>query len=142
MFEGNLNGKVTICDQGASNRSALTHLGVTKKNPQFRVHNKIIFALYDAPHPLKSIPNNILNGDFILDNKTISFLGIIRVYNIDKNNGKSRALPKLTNAHIFPNPFQKMSVKKPLRYLLSHSVAAALRTCAAAREIESNTVGT
>lgn len=100
LFEVNLIPKICVCDQGATNRSALSILGVNKDNPCFSIEDKVIYAIYDVPHLIKSLRNNMLNGTFIIGNKQISFNDIITVYNIDKNNEKARALLKLTDAHI------------------------------------------
>lgn len=136
VIDAGLLPKIIVCDQGTSNQSALKNLGVSCEKPYFYLNEHKIFAIYDTPHLMKSIRNNLLTGDFLLDNKTISFSDIKHVYQIDKKNDKCRALLKITDKHIYPNSFQKMSVKLATQ-LLSHSVAATIRTCVETGELQS-----
>lgn len=138
LFEVGLIPKVCVCDQGATNRSALKNLGVTKSDPHFMVGEKRMYSIFDVPHLVKSLRNNLLNGDFIVGQKQISFKDIVTVYNIDKKNAKSKALPTLTDSHVFPNSFQKMSVKRAVQ-IFSNSVAAAIKTCIISGELQSET---
>lgn len=104
------------------------------KKPYFYVNEEKIVSIYDTPHILKSIRNQFKKGE-----KIISFNDILVTYNIDKNKNKSRALLKITDAHIIkPNSFQKMNVKLAVQ-LLSNSMAYTIRTCITTNELKSNT---
>lgn len=138
LIEVNIVVKVCVCDQGSNNRSAYSILGVTTQEPFFIINKEKIMALHDVPHLFKNIRNNLQDSDFEIENKIISFKDIVKVYNIDKNNIKCRALPKLTEAHVFTKFGQKMSVKLALQ-VMSHSVAAAIKTCIGTGQLNSET---
>lgn len=73
------------------------------------------------PHLVKSIRNNLLNGDFMFDNnKIVSLKNIRAAYDIDSKN-IARSMIKITPVHFSPNSFQKMNCKMAIQ-LLSHSV--------------------
>lgn len=133
--------KCIVCDQGSGNRSAMKFLGVSHQHPHFFVENTKIFGIYDTPHLIKSVRNNLLTGDFLIENNVVSFDNVRKVYEIDVKNQKSRALVKLTNTHINPNTFQKMNVKLAVQ-VLSHTVAAAIRTAAQTGELTGSSAET
>lgn len=54
-----------ICDQGTQNRRMYTLLGGTEDQPWTTLCNKKIILIYDMPHLVKSIRNNLLNGDCV-----------------------------------------------------------------------------
>ncbi|KAF0704226.1 Transposable element P transposase, partial [Aphis craccivora] len=127
-----------ICDQGPNNRSALTKLGFTKENPYIQVNGNKIFAMYDVPHLIKNVRNNLLTSDIIFKNNRVSFQDIKKTYNIDKHSPTSRTLLKITDCHINPGPFKKMSCKLALQ-VFSKSMYAAMRTCINTNELKSST---
>lgn len=127
-----------ICDQGTQNRRMYTLLGGTEDKPWTTLCNKKIFLIYDMPHLVKSIRNNLLNGDFIYNkNKIVSIKNIRAAYDIDSKNIASSMI-KITLTHFNSNPFQKMNCKMAIQ-LLSHSVSAAIKTCVATKELQSLT---
>lgn len=126
-----------VCDQGTQNRRTFTLLGGTQEKPYIIVNENKIYLLYDMPHLVKSIRNNLLNGDFQIGEKVISLSNVHKAYAIDTKNS-ARAMCKITPAHLAPNPFQKMTCKLAIQ-LLSRSVSAAIKTCVATGELKSNT---
>lgn len=46
-------------------------LGGTQSNPTIILCNQEINLIYDVPHLLKSVRNNLLNGDIKINNKII-----------------------------------------------------------------------
>lgn len=117
-----------ICDQGTQNRRMYTLLGGTEDQPWTMLSNIKIFLIYDMPHLVKSIRNNLLNGDFVFNkNKIASLKNIRAAYDIDSKN-IARSMIKITPVHFNPNAFQKMNCKMAIQ-LLSHSVSAAIKTC-------------
>ena len=80
--------------------------------------------LFDPPHIIKAICNNLNDYDFKYESKTATRRDIIALYQMDSKNSIC-CCPKLTSKHIFPNGFQKMMVKYATQ-VLSHTVAAAL----------------
>jgi hypothetical protein len=122
-----LEPRAFVCDQASTNRKAMSELGVSPEKPFFKVGERKIFCLYDVPHLIKSLRNNFLQSDFILENETLSFENVRQVYKIDSSSSSTRALWKLSPAHIWPNSFQKMVVRLATQ-VLSFSVAAAIRS--------------
>lgn len=138
LFEIGLCPKIIVCDQGTNNQSTLKSLNVSVENPFFFVNNNKIFSIFDIPHLLKSIRNNLIGACYKKDDKIISFNDIKQTYELDKKNNKSRSLVKITDAHIYPSSFQKMRVKLAAQ-LLSHSMAATIRTCKETGQLQSDT---
>lgn len=138
LFNVSLCPKIIICDQGTNNQSAFKSLNVSEEKPYFYVDEHKVFAIFDTPHLLKSVRNNLIGNTFRKGDKIIAFSDILSAYNIDVKNKKSRALLKITDAHVKPNSFQKMSVKLAAQ-IFSHSMASAIRTCISTSELKSNT---
>jgi len=112
-------------------------LGATEDNPSTTICGTKLFLIYDMPHLMKSIRNNLLTGDFKIDNNIVSMKDIRKTYEIDTNNTTARAMPKITPTHLNPNPFQKMCCKFAIQ-LLSNSVSAAIKTCVATGQHKSS----
>lgn len=89
------------------------------------------------PHLVKSIRNNLLFGNFEVNNNIVSFKDIRKTYETDIKN-TSRAMTKITPAHLAPNTFQKMTCKLAIQ-LFSCSVSAAIKTCVSTGELISDT---
>ena len=54
-----------VCDQGSNNRSFLHQMeNVTLNKPYIKYGDKKIFVIYDPPHLLKDIRNNLKKTDF------------------------------------------------------------------------------
>lgn len=127
-----------ICDQGTNNVAALKNLGVSIEKPYFIVGINKVFSIFDVPHIIKNIRNNFLKDDFIYMGKKISFNDIKETYKIDKLSNTSRALLKITDNHIYPGLFQKMSCKLALQ-IFRHTVAATMKTCITTGQLKSTT---
>lgn len=115
------------CDLSRRNKQFYDMLGVSVERPYFFLDNQKYYAFFDAPHLLKCVRNNFIAHDFLLNGKFIRFSDIKKVYELDKQSDTGKALIKLTDIHLNPNNFQKMSVKLAAQ-LLSHSVYAAIKT--------------
>ena len=100
--------KVVICDQGSNNRSLLNKLGVSLTQPFFSYNNSTIYSMYDPPHLLKSIRNNLKKSGYLVGNDAVSWTHIERFYSIDSNM-PIRMPPKLTAKHINLPPFSTMA---------------------------------
>lgn len=137
LFNNGLIIKAIVCDQSSTNQSFMKHKNIFPERPYFYSGNKKVYAIYDTPHLIKSLRNNLLKGDFMLASKAISFKDIKDVYTIDKASLKSRTLTKITDSHIAPNSFQKMSVKLAVQ-IFSHTVAATIRSCISTKQLQSN----
>jgi hypothetical protein len=71
LLEVGLYLKIIICDQGTNNQSALRALNVTENHPYFFINDKKIYVIFDVPHLLKSIRNNLIGFIFKKGEKTI-----------------------------------------------------------------------
>ncbi|TGZ56290.1 hypothetical protein DBV15_11737 [Temnothorax longispinosus] len=110
----------TVCDQGSSNVAAIKELLLHtdmkrnfKKRPQhetFEVDNAEIVALYDPPHLIKGIRNNLLTKDLTINCKNDKPIEIA-----------------LWEEHIVENKIKKMRVKHATQ-VLSGTMASFIET--------------
>lgn len=117
-----------ISDQGSNFSSFYSAMGVTEDRPYIELCNKRYFTLFDPPHLLKSVRNNLMKYNFLFDGKTATWSDI-KTFSDKEEKLAIRTVPKLTPNHINPPPFGKMKVKLATQ-LLSHSVAAGIFTYA------------
>ncbi|KAL4152877.1 hypothetical protein QTP88_000710 [Uroleucon formosanum] len=87
------------CDQGSANRKMFSILNATSDKPYTIIEGKKNYLIYDVPHLLKSIRNNLLNGNILLKFskcvKTIRFYDFKKTYEIDKSSVTTRAMCKI-----------------------------------------------
>lgn len=127
----------TVCDQSTVNVGAITELiretkeSFVKLNREwtqdmFHVNKHKIIPLYDVPHLIKGIRNNLITKDMLyyIDNtkKIVKWEYYQQVYAADKSYGELRLLHKLTEEHVNPAKINKMRVKLATQ-LFSHSTA-------------------
>lgn len=117
-----------ICDQAATNVAAINILRA-QTNEYYLKNNKTnrlfgfelggdeIVPLFDPPHLLKCMRNNLLTKNLqFTDTNGIKRLAkwenIIKFYELDKNESVigDRINPKLTDAHIYQDKIKKMKV--------------------------------
>ncbi|KAK9680285.1 Transposase [Popillia japonica] len=115
----------TVCDQASQNVAGINALLQEIKQSYFRKNEEFkkfgfevdeIVALYDYPHLVKCITNNFLTKDISflnMDNvsRQASWKHVIHSYEMDQGKCGSRACPKLTDAHVYPDRVKKMKVK-------------------------------
>jgi len=133
----------TVCDQGTSNVKAINtlkektnrdHLQNDVKNKYFgfTINNEEIIPIFDPPHLLKTIRNNLLTKDVIFTKNgqthRASWDHIKTLYELDLRNETCglRTLPKLTEAHVIPEKIKKMRVSIAAQ-TMSQRVVATLR---------------
>lgn len=121
-----INVKVFISDQGSNFIKFSKNVYVSPKRPFFNVNGKKVLNMLDPPHLLKSIRNNFFKYSFKIDNEYTDNKYLIEFYNKDSKLNL-RLTPKLTNAHIYPGPFEKMRVFLAAQ-VFSESVAAGMNT--------------
>ena len=115
-------------------------MGVTEDRPYFEMHGKQYFTIFDPPHLLKSVRNNLMKYSFSFDNKTALWSDVKAFF--DKEQKLAiRTAPKLTPKHINPPQFAKMKVKLATQ-VFSHSVSAGIATYVALCGLPSRAVGT
>ena len=115
-----------MSDMGSNFNNLALDLGITPEKPCFTHKNKIYFLMFDPPHLIKCIRNNLMKYTFKFGNLVASWKDIEAFYNKDKSL-QIRSAHKLTNKYIHPNNFNKMKVKYATQ-VLSHTVAASLCT--------------
>nr|CAH7720854.1 unnamed protein product [Callosobruchus chinensis] len=128
----------TICDQGATNQAAISYLmkysvaGVV--DPTRKYFFKIIH-IYDPPHLIKGIRNNLLTKNLVWESPEQKIVArwsdIEAAYAIDNAAGSLRAMPKLTDCHINRQSIKKMKVSCATQ-VLSHTVASVMSLMARA----------
>ena len=121
-----LQVKVVLSDQGSNNRNSIqTVLKVTPDEPFFVHKGRKIFVMYDPPHLVKNIRNNMKSHGFKVAGKLVSWDYVRAFYNADSRS-PLRLAPKLKQKHIDLPPFAALSVKRATQ-VLSHSVAAGMQ---------------
>lgn len=121
-----LNVVATVCDQGATNMAALNllmkategnYLRCGKNYPGgfFEINSKKIYPIYDPPHLIKGVRNNLLTKDlqFKEDGKTklASWSHIEALYKRGPKYRGVKLMTKLTAEHVYPQLIPKMRVK-------------------------------
>lgn len=139
VFKTGLDLRAIVCDLGSNNAAAMRLLGVSEEKPYMFYGSRKIFFLFDVPHLIKCIRNNLMNHDFIVGGKVASWDDIRHFYDVDRNSlTDCRAAPKLTERHLNPQNFQKMSVKLATQ-VFSSSVSRGMHTAYVVGAISSPT---
>ena len=125
LSEVGIEVMVVVCDQGSNNRNLFEHeLGVTVQKPYFEHNGKKVFFMYDPPHLLKNIRNNLKKHGFEVNGNDISWTHISEFYEMDSSK-PVRLAPRLTKIHIDLPPFSPLRVYLAAQ-VISHSVAAGI----------------
>lgn len=126
LQEAGLKVIATVCDQGTNNRQALKYLlekrratclrkGIEPKGNIIEINNEEIIPLFDPPHLLKGVRNNLLTKDlkYTLDNveRTAKWEHLQLLYNESPGYKGLRLIPTLSERHVVPNKISKMKVK-------------------------------
>ncbi|XP_063226617.1 uncharacterized protein LOC134533179 isoform X1 [Bacillus rossius redtenbacheri] len=118
----------TICDQGTSNQAAINYLlkesdemckrkGIENRNSGMVINGEEIIPLFDPPHLLKGIRNNLLTKDVLFiwekGQQVASWRHVLQLYEVDSRHHRDdlRACPKLTEEHVVLAKIKKMKVK-------------------------------
>lgn len=128
----------TVCDQGTNNRQAIKLLinetrgvylrrGETAKENIILINNQEIVPLYDPPHLLKCMRNNLItkNLNYTIDGvtKTAKWSHLQMLAKENPGYKGIRLIPKLTDDHINPEKINKMKVKYAAQ-IFSRTVAS------------------
>lgn len=124
-----------VSDGASTNRAALASMGFCgekgrTKNKMVNPHDssRDIYFFCDAPHLLKTVRNNLIRAkEFLTPSGVVQLQHYAMLLALDLNPSTGlRAVPKLTQKHVHPNNFQKMSVRIAAQ-LFSKSVADGLQ---------------
>lgn len=135
-----LDLKATVCDQSSVNRSALRMMGVNKTKPYFVASNRNIYAIYDIPHVVKCLRNNLMKGRISTPEGIVDWAHVAKLYYADISSTTARAT-KLTERHIRPNGFLKMCVKLATQ-VFSHTVSTAMKTAVETGQLPTTALAT
>lgn len=134
----------TVCDQSTINNKVINELiketkvdclrlGNEPRDSSFAVENNNIFPLFDPPHLLKGIRNNLLTKELRFTQedevKTAKWIHLKLLLDIDAGEDDLRMCNKLTEAHVLIEKIPKMKVKHAAQ-VFSQRVSGALRFCA------------
>ena len=128
--------KVVICDQGSNNRSMISNLGDTVFHPTSECNSDTIFVIYDAPHLLKNIRNNLKCNDFSVDGHRFEWKHHVSFYALDSSL-PIRMAPRLTQKHVTLPTYSAMRLSLAAQ-VLSHSYAAGITTELFAKGLNQN----
>lgn len=141
-----LDVRAVTLDQGSTNRKAVKLVGVTKETPYCTIAERKIYVMYDFPHLVKSIRNNLMKRDkfgaLLGQISTCDWVAdwghIATLYNLETSSVKARAT-KLAERHIYPNSFQKMSVKLATQ-VFSKTTSSAMKTAVITKQLPKEAV--
>jgi len=122
------------CNQILKRETSISFLrqGLENRSEGYIIDGHEVVHIYDPPHLLKCIRNNLLTKDvkFTINNTeyTASWKFLYNLYFADKSNEDMgyRALPKLTEEHVVIEKMRKMKVSTAAQ-TLSHRVASTLK---------------
>lgn len=117
--------KVLISDQGSKNRNVQRFLKITPDQPYFMNGDEKIYFMYDPPHLIKSLRNNLMKYNLLWRQYIAKWTYIQSLY-FQQAKFRVNLIPKITQRHIvFRNSFSKMKVKLATQ-IFSRSVYIAL----------------
>ncbi|CAB4010470.1 Transposable element P transposase [Paramuricea clavata] len=135
-----LNVVVVMSDMGSNFHSLALRLNVTPEQPWFMHNNKKYFLMFDPPHLIKCVRNNLMKYCFRFGQYVATWKDIEDFYMKDSAL-PIRSAPKLTEKHIHPTNFNKMRVKLATQ-ILSHTVAASICMYVSLGGLPSTAMGT
>ncbi|KAG5261663.1 hypothetical protein AALO_G00286940 [Alosa alosa] len=125
-----LTVQAVICDQGSPNVKAVRNLGASldplggEESHCILVGVQRVPVIFDVPHLVKSIRNNLYKHDLQTQGKNVCWNHITKFYELDKLH-PIRMAPKLTERHIHLPAFSKMRVSLATQ-VFSHTVSAGI----------------
>jgi hypothetical protein len=154
VLEAGFKVVTTVCDQNATNVSAINMLktesmndfkrqGLEYRSMGFFVEGCKVIPLYDPPHLLKGVRNNLLDSyaHFHWKGKKskASWEHIIQLYEMDAacTESEFKLLHKLTDTHVYSKKLKKMKVGVAAQ-VLSQRVASTMKFLASRGEFPFN----
>lgn len=123
----------TVCDQGSTNQAAINYLLKTRGKegyPGFFINKEEVVPVYDVPHLLKGLRNNLLTKDahFIKNGikRIAQWKHVVGLYEADNVEGEERCLPGLTDEYIYKEKIKKMKISYAAK-IFSHRVSTTMR---------------
>lgn len=107
------------------NKQKYTKAGKKARDGVFEVDDEEVIPLFDVPHLLKGMRNNLLNKNlkYIMDGteRVAKWDHILKLYENNPTYKGIRLIKKLTKNHCDPNKIPKMKVKHASQ-IFSHTV--------------------
>ena len=100
--------------------------GISSKQPTAQIEGENVVFMFDTPHLMKSVRNNLMKHSFLVDGNTVKWDYIKQFYECDSKMN-IRMAPKLTDKHLDLPPFAAMRVCLATQ-VISHTVAAGILT--------------
>ena len=120
---------VVLSDQGSNNISLFqTMLRTSVDSPFFMYGEQKVYVMYDPPHLLKNVRNNLHKHGFLVDGRPVEWK-FVREFHAADSSKPTRMAPKLTRRHLDLPPFSTLRVKLAAQ-VLSHSVATGMNVMA------------
>lgn len=135
------NVLATVCDQGKTNQAAINNLLQETKREYlrrdqevtqdgfFELNGKKIVALYDPPHLMKCVRNNLITKNLQYTQNGVTKLAkwdhLLLLHKRSFGYSGVRLVPKLTAKHVIPKMIPRMRVKYATQ-IFSNTVAVAL----------------
>ena len=94
-----LDVRVVVCDQGATNRSLASRLSISPETPFFIHSTKKVYFMYDPPHLLKSMRNNLKTYNFNVRGNLVKWQYVEDLFKFDMSQ-RIKLAPRLTERHI------------------------------------------
>jgi len=131
-----------VCDQAATNVAALRQLGFNESKPFFEIPNisHAVHVVFDVPHIVKNVRNNFQKHDVQVGVDTAKWSDVCKFYEAEKLQ-PLRLAPRLTDQHIDVSSVNTMRVNLAAQ-VLSHSVAAGIKTHVATKQLSSDALAT
>jgi hypothetical protein len=99
-----------VCDRGPLNQGLAKELNICKEKSYFIQNGTKIYFIYDVPHLIKSMRNNLRKYDLVWEGKIVSWRHIKTAVE-SPHPVRVRMLPKIGYHHLNVNNFNAMKVK-------------------------------
>ena len=120
---------LVISDQGSNNINLFqTRLKTGVDKPFFVHQEKKFFVLYDPPHLIKNVRNNLKKNGFQVGDQDVGWNFIRELYDKDSQT-PTRLAPQLTDRHLNLPTLSGLRVKLATQ-VISHSVATGMKVMA------------
>nr|AGL76355.1 transposase [Drosophila buzzatii] len=116
-----------VCDLGGTNRSLLSSLEVTYRQPWFLFEGRKVYVFADVPHLIKLIRNHFIDSGFVINDKFVNAAIIAELLNITA--GDLSITHKISHKNLTVSRAERQKVKMATK-LFSNTVAAAIQRAA------------
>ncbi|XP_063822851.1 uncharacterized protein LOC135072744 [Ostrinia nubilalis] len=120
VSESGLIPLAIVCDQGSTFRTAINMLKLETERKRIsneesndgtiEISGLPLSVVYDPPHLLKGLRNNLLTKDMLFKGKVATWKDIESVFDADCQLGHTRMHKKLTEHHVYAAKMKKMKV--------------------------------